>query len=355
MTGRRHRRRPRRGRPCRPTCAAGWRARRGGRRAAPAPLPSPVPTTQRTASVPTVIATSRAFARLIAASRPASKRREAFGPSPPSAARAARRASAAAPSTSAASCPRRRRTCWWRVSRATRQASSSSASAWCASAATSAPIAGDARVQSLELARGGVVVVAARLEVLLPAVARDRHLHDLRRALVDRGDADVALDLLDHVLVRVAVAAERLDGSVGSRVARLGGEVLGDRALGVERSLAGVDALGGLLDRGARRLEAHGVGDDQLVGVALLLGERAAGLDALGGVRDRAVERRPPGAEPEGGDHQARVAEHLLGLDEALALDAADEPVGVDVARRRGTAPPCCSGGCRACPPAPRA
>ena len=48
-------------------------------------------------------------------------------------------------------------------------------------------------------------------------------------------------------------------------------------------------------------------------------------------VRDRAVERRPARAEPERGDHQPGVAEHLLGLDETLALDAADEPVGVDV------------------------
>ena len=72
----------------------------------------------------------------------------------------------------------------------------------------------------------------------LPAVAGDRHLHDLGGALVDRGDPDVALDLLDHVLVRVAVATVGLDGRVGGGVAGLGGQVLGDRALGVERALA---------------------------------------------------------------------------------------------------------------------
>ena len=84
--------------------------------------------------------------------------------------------------------------------------------------------------------------------------------------------------------------------------------------------------------------------DDQLVRVAPLLGQRAAGLDALARVGDRAVERRPSGAEPERGHHQPRVAEHLLGLDEALAFDAADEPVGVDVdlveEQRRGVAQP---------------
>ena len=81
---------------------------------------------------------------------------------------------------------------------------------------------------------------------------------------------------------------------------------------------------------------------DQLVRVALLLGQRRAGLDALGGVGDRAVERGPSGAEPERRHHQPRVAEHLLRLDEPLALDAADQPVGVDIdvveEQRRGVA-----------------
>ncbi|MGZ8667142.1 MAG: acyl-CoA dehydrogenase family protein [Solirubrobacterales bacterium] len=36
------------------------------------------------------------------------------------------------------------------------------------------------------------------------------------------------------------------------------------------------------------------------------------------------MQSRPPRAEPEGGDHQTGEAEHLLGLDQALALDAAE-------------------------------
>jgi hypothetical protein len=44
---------------------------------------------------------------------------------------------------------------------------------------------------------------------------------------------------------------------------------------------AAVQPLGGPLDVGARCFEAHGVGDDQLVGVALLFAERRAALDAL--------------------------------------------------------------------------
>ena len=136
----------------------------------------------------------------------------------------------------------------------------------------------DRRVAAMQLLerRGGVVVVAAlRLEVLLPAVAGDGHLHDLGGALVDRRDPHVALDLLDQVLVGVAVAAEGLDGGVGGGVAGLGRQVLGDRPLGVEADVDLVEALGGLLDVRPGRLQPHGVGHDQLVRVALLL-RRAA-------------------------------------------------------------------------------
>jgi len=50
--------------------------------------------------------------------------------------------------------------------------------------------------------------------------------------------------------VRVAVAAEGLNGRIGGGVAGLGGQVLGDRSLDVENALAGVDPRGRLLDRG---------------------------------------------------------------------------------------------------------
>lgn len=110
-----------------------------------------------------------------------------------------------------------------------------------------------------------MVVLPAGLEVVLPAVAGDGHLHDLGGALVDRGDPDVPPDLLDHVLAGVAVTAEGLDGRIGRRVAGLGGEVLGDGPLGVERALGAlVDPLGRLLDVGPGGLQADGVRDDQL-------------------------------------------------------------------------------------------
>ena len=56
-----------------------------------------------------------------------------------------------------------------------------------------APTSGWARVQRFELARLVVIVLAAGLQVKLPAVAADGHLHDLGGAFVDRGDANVAL------------------------------------------------------------------------------------------------------------------------------------------------------------------
>ena len=169
--------------------------------------------------------------------------------------------------------------------------------------------------------------------MLLPAVAAHRHLHDLRRPLVDRGDAHVPLDLLDHVLARVAVAAEGLDRGLGGAVAGLAGEVLRDGALGDEgalRLLERVEGEGCLLDVRASRLEAHDVGNDQLVRVPLLLGEGRAGLHAPGRVGDGAVERRPAGTEAEGGDHEARVAEDRLRLLQALPLDLPDEVVDRD-------------------------
>jgi NAD(P)-dependent dehydrogenase (short-subunit alcohol dehydrogenase family) len=59
----------------------------------------------------------------------------------------------------------------------------------------------------LGLARTIMIVLPARLQMKLPAIAANCHLHDLRSALVDAGDAHVAADLLDHVLVGVAVAS----------------------------------------------------------------------------------------------------------------------------------------------------
>src|SRR5271166_962640 len=157
-------------------------------------------------------------------------------------------------------------------------------------------------------------MLSASLQVELPAIAADGHLHDLRGTLVDRGDADVALDLLHHVLVRVAVSAQRLDAGFGGGIPRLGGQVLGDRTLGVQASFARVDALGSLFDEGPARFQTDDVRNDQLVGVTLLLRQGRARLNALGRGWNRAIQPRPSGAESEGGHHEARVPEYSLRL-----------------------------------------
>jgi hypothetical protein len=150
---------------------------------------------------------------------------------------AARLAKISAPSQKAMSSPMRKRMCWLRVRRPVRQASRTIARA---SQARSGDVGADRGCWACSRAqlRSLVAVVAALgLEVLLPAVAGDGHLHDLGGALVDRRDPHVALDLLDDIRPGVAVAAVGLDGVVGRRVARLGGEVLGDRAFGVHRAV----------------------------------------------------------------------------------------------------------------------
>src|SRR5258708_30371904 len=86
-----------------------------------------------------------------------------------------------------------------------------------------------------------MVVLAARLQVQLPAVAADGHLHDLGGALVDGGDAHVPADFLPHAFVGAAVAPQPLDASVGSRVARLGGPVPGAFALGIHHAFDFID------------------------------------------------------------------------------------------------------------------
>jgi hypothetical protein len=335
--GRRARRRRRScHRAIRPGRCGSRRAGMAARSPATSALPgSTEPATQRTPSCPTRWAASRAKTRDIAASAGPSKRSRLFSwRDPVECCGSARWANTSAHSVVVIRSPRRNRTCWFRVRRATRHDSSTAASAFAASAAA---VGTDGRVGAVQLRerrRFVAVVRTRRLQVLLPSVASDRHLHDLRRALVDRRDADVALDLLHDVLAGVSVPAVGLDGCVGSCVACLRGHQLRDRTLGVHRPIgaeAPVELVGRVLDEGPRSFESHGVRDDQLVGEALLLRQRRATLLAFDRVGDRPVECFPATAEAECSDHEARVPEHLLGLDESLALDLADEVIEGDL------------------------
>jgi hypothetical protein len=98
----------------------------------------------------------------------------------------------------AISSPRRKRTCWLRVSRPTRQQSSTAARPRRPARRSRRRRAGCGRA-ARHLASPCRVVAPPGLEVLLPAVPGDGHLHDLGGALVDRRDPHVALDLLHDV------------------------------------------------------------------------------------------------------------------------------------------------------------
>ena len=176
--------------------------------------------------------------------------------------------------------------------------------------------------------RGPVAVVRAlRFQVQLPAVARNCPLHNLRGALVDAGDPHIALDLFDHVFLGVAIAAVRLNGVFGGPVAGLGGHILRHRALGLLLGVAAVDALGHPLDVGARGLQAHGIGNQQLVRVRLFGAEQRAALHAGLAIANRALKRGPAAAQAKRANHQARVAKYGLRLRQALAFFAANQPI----------------------------
>ena len=202
---------------------------------------------------------------------------------------------------------------------------------------------GPAAVQRGQRSRTIAIVGAVGLQVQLPAVTRDGHLHDLGGAFVDGRDAHVALDLFHHVFARIAVTAHGLDGRIGGCVAGLGGDELGDRAFGVQRTIgaqAAVQPVGRAFDHAARGFQPHGMRHDQLVRVALLLGQRAAALMPLQRIGDGAVHGLPAATQAEGSHHHACVAEDLLRLYQSLAFDTTDQVVNrhLDVVQvqRRG-------------------
>src|SRR5688572_33483439 len=81
--------------------------------------------------------------------------------------------------------------------------------------------------------------------VPLEELAADDHALDLRGALADQQQRRVAVEALDLVLLRVAVAAVDAEGVLDDLLAGLGGEQLRHAGLEV-RALAGVLHAGGL-------------------------------------------------------------------------------------------------------------
>src|SRR6188474_1886545 len=97
------------------------------------------------------------------------------------------------------------------------------------------------------------ISIATRQEDLL----RDHEPLDLRGALVDLEQLRVAHELLDRVLLDVAVAAEDLDRVGGHLHRRVGGETLRERGL-QRRALALVVQPCRLPDEEARGLDLRG-------------------------------------------------------------------------------------------------
>ncbi len=87
--------------------------------------------------------------------------------------------------------------------------------------------------------------------------APDDQLLDLRRALVERRHAHVAVVALDRVVVDVARAAVDLDREVRAVLRRLGRVELGDRRLGGRRAALVLEEAGAVDEHAARRRSAR--------------------------------------------------------------------------------------------------
>ena len=131
--------------------------------------------------------------------------------------------------------------------------------------------------------------------------------------------------------MRVAVPPECLNARVGGLIPRFCRHVLSNGAFGIQRSLSGVNAFGSFFDIGARSFPPRHIRNDQLVRIALLFRQQATCLNALCRIRNRAVKRGPSCAQTECRDHQPRVAEHCLCLQESLPRNTANKAIRAHV------------------------
>src|SRR5918997_1253830 len=125
--------------------------------------------------------------------------------------------------------------------------------------------------------------------VALQELAPDDHPLDLRRALADQQQRRVAVEALDLVLLRVAIAAVDAEALLDAEAAGLGGEQL--RHAGLE-----LGALAGVLQpRGLAGQQAGGLDLGRHVGELeldrLVLGDRLAERLALLRVTQRELQR----------------------------------------------------------------
>ena len=186
-------------------------------------------------------------------------------------------------------------------------------------------------VEAFELTCQVMIKLTMGFEVTLPAIAADCHLHYFRSSFIDSRNARITFDFFHHVFPGIPIATQCLDCGVCGQISRLCGQVFRDGALGIQVGVFTVESFGCSFDIGAACFEQHHMRNDELVRVTLLFGKRGSPLDASHRVWDCPVQRRPSGAKSERGNHQARIAEHQLRLDEALPFLLTEQTVGIDV------------------------
>src|SRR6476646_6102382 len=173
-------------------------------------------------------------------------------------------------------------------------------------------------------------VEAMRLDLVpLEELLADHHALDLRGSLADQQQRRVAVEALDLVLLRVAVAAVDAEALLDALLAGLRGEQLRHPGLEVG-ALASVLHPRRLAGQQARRLDlGRHVGELELD--RLVLGDRLAEGLALLAVAEGQLERPLGDADAAGGDVDAADLERVHHLHEALAdagLLAAEHPLG---------------------------
>src|SRR5215210_4473886 len=153
--------------------------------------------------------------------------------------------------------------------------------------------------------------------VPLEELLADHHLLDLRRALADQEQWRVAVDALDLILLRVAVAAVDAKRFLGIRAGGLGGEELRHPRLDV-RALARVLHARGLQGEQPGRFEPRShLGE--LERDRLVLGDRLAERLALLRVAQGQLERALGDADAASSHVHATQLERVHHLPETLA------------------------------------
>src|SRR5829696_6916215 len=189
---------------------------------------------------------------------------------------------------------------------------------------TSAPASASVSASARPSPREPPVTSATRPERSISSVTWEKYLpcdHEplnLRGPLVDLEQLGVAHELLDRILLDVAVAAEDLDCVGGHLHRRVRGEALRERRL-QRRALALVEEPRRLPDQQPRGLDLGGhVGDEEVD--PLVHGDRLAKLHTLLRVHHGLLEGGPGDPDGAGRGPGARVVESLHRDLEAFAL-----------------------------------